>query len=70
MPPLSCVVRSELASRVTNAVQEVYNAKAEQQQKFTQNIDHIESSLRLARARNAERDAVSAFDKHREEHGC
>jgi ParB-like chromosome segregation protein Spo0J len=68
--PTPCVVRNELAAKVAEAIKETYQAKDGLRKIEALKRDPARFIRRLSEARRAEREAVSAFETHRREHGC
>ncbi len=69
--PTPCVVRNELAAKIVKTIKETYDAKQNDLRKV-EALKHDPTQLILcvAKAREAEREAVAALDKHRKEHSC
>ena len=65
-----CPERLKLSDVVTKAVQRNYSAKAAYDRAIKNKKDAAPFATELAAAREAEREAVSALDNHRKEHGC
>jgi hypothetical protein len=70
MPVEVCEGRMRLADAVAKAAQEVHAARSEQARSVKDGAALARTTVRLARARKEERDAIAALDQHCKEHCC